>query len=114
MSVPEYRKMVTLAANERKRHISESVKSGIESGSSRKEIAERLGISLASVDNYAKEEYSVHNRQKQNKRLKNALVDKVKEVEYLDVSAGVELPNRLIGDCKADYSNKTCFTTLHH
>ena len=91
MSVPEYRKMVTLAANERKQRIAESVKSGIESGSSRKEIAERLGISLASVDNYAKEEYSVHNRQEQNKRLKNALVDKVKEVEYLDVSAGVEL-----------------------
>ena len=91
ISVPDYRKMVTLASNERKQRIAESVKSGLERGESRKELAERLGISLASVDNYAKDEYSVRNRQTQSKKLVDSLKNKVDEVEYLDISAGVEL-----------------------
>lgn len=90
MTTTQWRDTITRAKSEETQRMYKEVKSQIDRGVSRKELSEKYGVSLSTIDNYANMEASTVNKRRSVHQVASVLTDKVEQVKYLDVSEGVE------------------------
>ena len=89
ISLTEFRNQITIANENRKLSLMNSIKSMKEDGKSNNDIAKRLNISEGSVRNYLNKKETV--REKQLSNIKKVISESINKDKYLDVGAGVEL-----------------------
>lgn len=108
MNTSEFRNMVTLVKEQEKATMYKDVSTRLARGESRKSLAEKYGVSLSTIDNYANMEPSAVAKRKTITQISKVLSEKVKTNKYLDVSSGVEVQLGISADkLKAALSEMT-------